>query len=297
MAPPPTQPGGPGVSPTAVEVAFVVRPPILEDGALGSLEELQVAVEGSNASKVYQITLGAEQTVALPGAAVFGHRSGREHASLGPERVERLVRGALQGQSCAILAYGNTGAGKSFAMGLESRGGCSPHSVAGYVSRRLFALARGEEEALCAPGSPVAVDVAMAEVYSVGSHDRVKDLLKVDCPVVGRAGAPLMGLSWHAAPDAEAVQRYMLAGAEVRCTGAMAANARSSRSHAIFILRVRCVTPWPRLLCWGRLCIRDTKSLHCCAVSLCIKDLRPSAAPGERRHAPAAAVSCGDHAR
>ena len=246
--PPPTPPGAAGASPTAVEVAFVVRPPIFEDAALGSLEELQVAAEES---QFYQITLreNAEQPVALPAGAVYGHRSGKGHALLCPERVERLVQGALQGQSCAIIAYGATGAGKSFTMGLESGGGrggsgggggCSPRSVAGYVACRLFALAREQ------PGSlgSLTVEVAMAEVYSIGSHDRVKDLLRVDCPAVGRAGAPLMGLSWHAAPDAEAVQRYMLAGAVVRSTGVMVANSHSSRSHAICILRVRCAGCW-----------------------------------------------------
>ena len=146
-----------------------------------------------------------------------------------PAEVEPLLLAALKGESGAIIAYGATGSGKSFVMGTEALRPEMPwsNSVGQYVPRRLWQLATDQ-------GLALTVQCAMVEVYRENRNEQLFDLLSM-----GRRRVELSdpGL-WHATPDAAALTERLVEGSLLRNTDRTDGNSRSSRSHAIFIIKV-----------------------------------------------------------
>jgi kinesin family protein C1 len=169
------------------------------------------------------------------------------------EDVADLVTSVLDGYNACVLAYGQTGSGKTFTMegGLNSGGsgsceasgeaaddelGIIPRSVA-----KLFAAARQRQ---AAQGWVTDLQVSHLEVY----NDEIRDLLAGAGEKLGGMGCvkhdlarghtDVANLSSHAVADPPAALALLRAAAANRRVAATKLNARSSRSHAVFWLKV-----------------------------------------------------------
>lgn len=142
----------------------------------------------------------------------------------------------MTGYNCSVFAYGQTGSGKTYTMmGSADDPGLIPRACSGLWDR----IQAKEEKG--APGAyTVKVEVSMLEIYL----EKIKDLLdtrpKAELKVRQnpKTGFYLDGLSWHPVCRAEDMARLLDAGNQSRTTGATAMNATSSRSHAVFQVRV-----------------------------------------------------------
>jgi kinesin family protein 4/21/27 len=192
-------------------------------------------------------------------------------------RVGEIVQGAFAGINGSVIAYGQTGAGKTHTMlGVACAGEQSPemHPEAGIIPRALIDLfAAADERRLSGLLDSVAVRVSCVEVYC----DKLRDLLapvtddavpgsprvpasprpppslalrtqsspslRVDGDVIslreGRAGQVLLeGARAVLIVSAHEALRCVRKAATYRTTGSTAMNLHSSRSHAVFTLRV-----------------------------------------------------------
>jgi len=163
--------------------------------------------------------------------AVYGYQ-GDDLDSLCQREVEPLLQGSISGESSACIAYGQTGAGKSYLCGTES---ISPdpwkNSVGAYVSRRIFEIQK--EKRL----KDFSVEMSMIEIYREGSSKEITlDLLG------GYTRVPLQGYSegsLHEVFSGEELLEKMITGSGLRNTDATNGNARSSRSHAILTIHIQ----------------------------------------------------------
>ncbi|OQS06137.1 DEAD/DEAH box RNA helicase [Thraustotheca clavata] len=148
-----------------------------------------------------------------------------------------LIHGILQGYNATVFAYGCTGAGKTYTMlGTQDEPG-----IMGLTLEDLFehiAVAHARVPALVT----YRVTVSFLEVY----NENIRDLLRSDPeedtyldlredPVKGPIVADLSEIE---ASNAEEVMRLLRRGNKNRSQEATAANAVSSRSHAVLQVSV-----------------------------------------------------------
>ncbi|KAL4437091.1 hypothetical protein ABPG75_004230 [Micractinium tetrahymenae] len=246
----------PPPAPAARQVRAVVvcRPPIAHDArrlggeaaasAAEALAELDIlapddltpddlASDSPDADLERYIAVGKDRdhAVRLP---LYGYRGGAGAAALCEREVAPLLARLLAGESSAIIAYGQTGSGKSYTMGTEqySKGTApAPHSVGAFCARRVFELAR--ERGV----RDLEVSVSVVEIYREGrDKERLFDL---QTPERRRIESFESQVSWLRAASPEELQRKLLEAAIVRQTDRTDGNARSSRSHAIFVTQVQ----------------------------------------------------------
>jgi hypothetical protein len=224
MAPPPAAP--PALR--RVRAVVLVRPALAADAAVlceraadGPADD---AVLCERAADGWALSIGGA-AFAFP--AVYG--GGAEPIDeFCAREVEPLLAGAINGEAAAVLAYGQTGSGKSYACGTEARPEPPwPGSIAAYVARRLWA--RG------APAD-LSVDVSFREIYKEGTGgEAAYDLLGgLTRARLTREEPPYK----TAASPAELID-LLADGARLRSTDRTIGNARSSRSHALVVLRLR----------------------------------------------------------
>jgi len=156
--------------------------------------------------------------------------------------VEPVVQSALDGHRVTILCYGQTGSGKThttFGAKAGAGRGLVPRAVES-VFERLAALA--------AFGFTHAVTVEVLEIY----NEELVDLLAPRGKAAAAAAAPALDIRHDAKTGATTVTGLTVvparAAADVlalldgamasRASGATASNAHSSRSHAVFTLKV-----------------------------------------------------------
>jgi hypothetical protein len=189
-------------------------------------------------------------------------------AALGPETtneglwaaagVPRLLDAALAGYHATILAYGQTGGGKTHTMagtggsaaegGEDGGGGPSPPSStfppgAGLIPRAVSHLFARAAAAGAADGLAYTLRASCAELY----NEQLYDLLAP--PARDGSGRPPLAVRWDAgagfhAPDQTSVAcataadaaAVLAAGLAARRTAGHALNGASSRSHALFTL-------------------------------------------------------------
>lgn len=160
-----------------------------------------------------------------------------------------LVRSVVDGHSACILAYGQTGGGKTHTMfGREGEAGLIPRAL-----RELFRLAEQErkeeeEDDEAAPqqprSPPYRVHVACYEVY----NDTVIDLNSKDSSLLDVCALPagelpvgvdrVQGLQWREVASAGEVESVISSAARRRTTAATGVHAASSRSHAVVTVRI-----------------------------------------------------------
>merc|ERR1719443_2394311 len=149
-----------------------------------------------------------------------------------------VLKNAMSGYNGCMFAYGQTGSGKSYSM---MGYGTEP----GIIPRLTEALFHAKEQETA---SEVRVWVSYAEIY----QEQIKDLLSVD-GVGGQGGAPpklevvehptlgvyVPNLTESPVKAVQDVEKLMDFGTKKRVTASTNMNATSSRSHAVFVVKVK----------------------------------------------------------
>ncbi|CAK8999181.1 unnamed protein product [Durusdinium trenchii] len=147
-----------------------------------------------------------------------------------------LVKNVLEGYNCCLFAYGQTGAGKSHTMmGYGDQPGVIPRSVEDLFGQK--GQLRGDE---------LRVWCSFVEIY----NEQIRDLLEpsglrqetqsslriMDHPALG---VIIPGLVEAACQTVLEVKKLIKFGLKKRVTSATIMNNTSSRSHAVFIIKVQ----------------------------------------------------------
>lgn len=261
----------------------VIRPPNSEEQN-GNLIGAQIQLDGSwvidlkdSAPSVPTATPSKEPRYQF--AAAYGFQA-HPLETLCSQEVEPLIQGFLNGESAAIVAYGETGSGKSYICGTQAlKSQPWEHSIGPYVARRVWEWAA--EKKVQAP----TIECSMIEVCAHKCpgqmctiqqqcvRDKNEDLRKNHCPpctysmkpkssiflvqiyregsgkeqiydlLVGferrKVKGEYHGWSEHQIASPQELLGKLTDGAQLRNTSLTDGNARSSRSHAIFTIRLR----------------------------------------------------------
>ncbi|XP_021022689.1 kinesin-like protein KIF22 isoform X2 [Mus caroli] len=172
-----------------------------------------------------------QETLKYQFDAFYGEKSTQQEVYVGS--VQPILRHLLEGQNASVLAYGPTGAGKTHTMlGSPEQPGVIPRAL-----MDLLQLAREES----AEGRPWDVSVAMSylEIY----QEKVLDLLdpasgdlviREDC----RGNILIPGLTQKPITSFSDFEQHFLPASRNRAVGATRLNQRSSRSHAVLLVKV-----------------------------------------------------------
>ncbi|KAM6165408.1 kinesin-like protein KIF22 isoform 2-T2 [Erethizon dorsatum] len=172
-----------------------------------------------------------QETLKYQFDAFYGERSSQQDIYAGS--VQPILRHLLEGQNASVLAYGPTGAGKTHTMlGSPEQPGVIPRAL-----MDLLQLTREEG----AEGRPWAFSVTMSylEIY----QEKVLDLLdpasgdlviREDC----RGNILIPGLTQKPITSFTDFERHFLPASGNRTVGATRLNQRSSRSHAVLLVKV-----------------------------------------------------------
>lgn len=152
---------------------------------------------------------------------------GKDNMYIYEHTTKDMLKTLLDGCNCSVLAYGATGAGKTFTM-------LGSEACPGVVSLTVSELYQRVGE-LQSDGQRCDVAVAYFEVY----NEVVRDLLCPGSSPLAVRDDPVKGivitnLSTHRVKEADSLLELLLRGNRNRTQHATDANAESSRSHAIF---------------------------------------------------------------
>lgn len=144
-----------------------------------------------------------------------------------------VLQNAWEGFNCCLLAYGQTGAGKSYSMvGYGEDKGIVPLSC-----EEMFKRMEADKN----PDVQYIVEVSMLEIYNENVQDllnpdsRSKSGLRVrDHPVMGPYAE---GLTSHVVSTYEEISGLMELGTKNRTVQATKMNKTSSRAHTIFLIK------------------------------------------------------------
>jgi hypothetical protein len=149
----------------------------------------------------------------------------------------------FKGFNCTILAYGQTGAGKTFTMGTASGSAAEGvfHDDDGIIPRACSDLF-GQIEARCDGNAQV--ELSYLEIYNeeirdlmVESSDEAGHELKIRETLNGEVY--VSGLSSRPVRSPKEIGEAMEAASQRRVVASTKMNAVSSRSHAICVLRIK----------------------------------------------------------
>nr|XP_035955664.1 kinesin-like protein KIF22 isoform X1 [Halichoerus grypus] len=172
-----------------------------------------------------------QETLKYQFDAFYGEKSSQQDIYAGS--VQPILRHLLEGQNASVLAYGPTGAGKTHTMlGSPEQPGVIPRAL-----MDLLQLTREEG----GEGRPWALSVTMSylEIY----QEKVLDLLdpasgdlviREDC----RGNILIPGLTQKPITSFADFERHFLPASRNRTVGATRLNQRSSRSHAVLLVKV-----------------------------------------------------------
>ncbi|XP_004705727.1 kinesin-like protein KIF22 [Echinops telfairi] len=172
-----------------------------------------------------------QETLKYQFDAFYGERSSQQDVYAGS--VQPILRHLLEGQNASVLAYGPTGAGKTHTMlGSPEQPGVIPRAL-----MDLLQLTREEG----AEGRAWALSVTMSylEIY----QEKVLDLLepasgdlviREDC----RGNILIPGLTQKPIISFADFEQHFLPASRNRTVGATRLNQRSSRSHAVLLVKV-----------------------------------------------------------
>uniref|UniRef100_A0A2I2ZK30 Kinesin-like protein n=1 Tax=Gorilla gorilla gorilla TaxID=9595 RepID=A0A2I2ZK30_GORGO len=214
--------------PARVRVAVRLRPFV--DGTAGASDPPCVRGMDSCSLEIANWR-NHQETLKYQFDAFYGERSTQQDIYAGS--VQPILRHLLEGQNASVLAYGPTGAGKTHTMlGSPEQPGVIPRAL-----MDLLQLTREEG----AEGRPWALSVTMSylEIY----QEKVLDLLdpasgdlviREDC----RGTILIPGLTQKPITSFADFERHFLPASRNRTVGATRLNQRSSRSHAVLLVKV-----------------------------------------------------------
>ena len=163
--------------------------------------------------------------------------------------VARLVPGVFEGQRSSVFAFGQTGSGKTHTLLGAQGGGDGQGGEPG-----LYALAAADifQTVAQRASEELEVGVAFFEVYGKKLFDLLNERTEVKCMENCFSKVQILGLQETAATSVQELLRLVDKGHACRSVGETAANAQSSRSHAVLRLRVLRRRPAPRPGAAGR---------------------------------------------
>ncbi|XP_028914627.1 kinesin-like protein KIF22 [Ornithorhynchus anatinus] len=216
--------------PARVQVSVRLRPLLGEEDGVEGGEKSCVRGLDSHSLEVANWR-NHQETLKYQFDAFYGEASSQQEVYAGS--VQPILRHLLEGQNASVLAYGPTGAGKTHTMlGSTEQPGVIPRAL-----WDLLQLTRDQG----AEGRPWAMSVSMSylEIY----QEKVLDLL---APASGdlviredRAGNILVpGLTQKTIASFADFERHFLPASRNRTVGATRLNQRSSRSHAVLLVKV-----------------------------------------------------------
>ena len=222
--------GGDGTG-TAVQVAVRVRP-FLEKEAVEGARECTKVIDSR------QVVLGKNRAFTFD--TLFGPAT--EQADVYAEAVAPLMRQFLRGINCTILAYGQTGTGKTHTMGTGDLTDV-PEADQGIVPRAVGCLfehieARRREST---PERQVTVKckASYIEIY----NESLRDLLRPQTPAKAmqiredtRGGITVSGVHEEDVASMDDMLAQLDVGTVARSTGSTLMNHCSSRSHSILTI-------------------------------------------------------------
>uniref|UniRef100_A0A8C9PM86 Kinesin-like protein n=1 Tax=Spermophilus dauricus TaxID=99837 RepID=A0A8C9PM86_SPEDA len=215
--------------PARVRVAVRLRPFV--DGTSGTSESPCVRGIDSCSLEVANWR-NYQETLKYQFDAFYGEKSSQQDIYAGS--VQPILRHLLEGQNASVLAYGPTGAGEGTHTMLGSP------ELPGVIPRALVDLLQMTREE-GAEGQPWALSVTMSylEIY----QEKVLDLLdpasgdlviREDC----RGNILIPGLTQKPITSFADFEQHFLPASRNRTVGATRLNQRSSRSHAVLLVKV-----------------------------------------------------------
>lgn len=174
-----------------------------------------------------KITVSGKETIGRV-QAVYTHSANQIRVF---EGLEDLILSTLHGYNVAIIAYGQTGAGKTFTMRGEAE------EKAGVIPRSVFFLLSKMDE-LNDLGWKFKFSASFIEIYNEEIYDLLdKDKPKMNALMQGdRVTIP--NLTKRIIKDQEGIDSLLAEADNMRVTAATKCNSQSSRSHAVFSLYV-----------------------------------------------------------
>ncbi|CAA7047238.1 unnamed protein product [Microthlaspi erraticum] len=174
---------------------------------------------------------------------VFGPKA--QQRSIYEQAISPIVHEVLEGFSCTVFAYGQTGTGKTYTMegGMRNKGGDLP-AEAGVIPRAV----RHIFETLEAQNADYNMKVTFLELYNeevtdllaqdASSDDNVKQKKPVSLMEDGKGCVVLRGLEEEVVYSANDIYALLERGSSKRRTADTLLNKRSSRSHSVFTITV-----------------------------------------------------------
>ena len=156
-----------------------------------------------------------------------------------------LVKSVSQGGMATCFAYGQTGTGKTHTMGGEFRG--KQQNVDGglyyFCARDLFLRLRRDVEAFNPTGNTETgqfyVACSFFEIYSGRVYDLMNDRERLRVMEDKKGNINVVGLRELKVQNVNEVLSILSEGSATRTSGKNAVNNTSSRSHAIFQLKIK----------------------------------------------------------
>ncbi|KAF7638141.1 Kinesin motor domain-containing protein [Meloidogyne graminicola] len=195
-----------------------------------------------------QITIGRDKSFTYD--FVFSDQSTQEIVY--NQCIHNLLVGAFDGYNATVLAYGQTGSGKTYTMGtcFDVKQSSDNNLTVGIIPRAAKHLFEGIEERKLSAKSAGAVEpifelnVQFIELYNEeivdllsGERSRNTTIRIREDPI--RNEINLRGTTWLPVKSALDIMSALKAGALNRTTAATNMNQQSSRSHAIFTIRLK----------------------------------------------------------
>uniref|UniRef100_A0A914LM08 Kinesin-like protein n=1 Tax=Meloidogyne incognita TaxID=6306 RepID=A0A914LM08_MELIC len=195
-----------------------------------------------------QITIGRDKSFTYD--FVFSDQSTQE--GVYNKCIHNLLAGAFDGYNATVLAYGQTGSGKTYTMGTcfdVNQFNLDTNITAGIIPRAARHLFEGMEERKLAAKTNSAVEptfelnVQFIELYNeeiidLLSDGRSRNTIRIQEDHI-RNEIGLKGATWKSVKSALDVMTALKAGSLNRTTAATNMNQQSSRSHAIFTIRIK----------------------------------------------------------
>ncbi|KAF5294930.1 hypothetical protein FQR65_LT10642 [Abscondita terminalis] len=151
--------------------------------------------------------------------------------------AQPLIKAIFQGGFATCFAYGQTGSGKTHTMGgnFVGRNQDSQQGIYGMATKDVFNFVRSEKYL----SLKLVISASFFEIYSGKVFDLLANKTKLRVLEDGKQQVQIVGLTEKVVESPEEVLKLITRGNMARTFGQTAANAYSSRSHAIFQIILR----------------------------------------------------------
>jgi len=145
--------------------------------------------------------------------------------------VKEFVTNVMMGFNCTVFAYGQTGTGKTYSM--EGELGSPSRGIIPRVVEYIFQLIEEADEVF-----EFVLKISYCEIYL----EKLRDLLNPKNKTLkireNKAGIYIQGITEMYVRDEKDVMNLMILGGDNRTVQGTRMNAVSSRSHAVFMLKL-----------------------------------------------------------